>query len=95
MSHRSGNAPADAELIESASSASQAGGQPGIPRSAPRARIRKAIFVDKRFLRRIHFDAYPQGSLFSEVLMLSCCSVNSHTEHDLFIHLFLTGGGGW
>jgi hypothetical protein len=95
MCRRSGTAPADAELRELASIASQVGGQPGIPRSAPRARIRRAIFVDERSLWRIHFDAYPQGPFFSEVLMLSRRSINSHTEHDLFIRLFLTGGGGW
>jgi hypothetical protein len=27
--------------------------------------------------------------------MLSQQNANSHSEHDLFIRLFLTGGGGW
>jgi hypothetical protein len=95
MSRRSGNAPADAELLESASSPSPVQVQPGITRSAPRARIRTAIFVDKRFPSRINLHVYPQGSFFSEVLMLSCCSINAHNEHDLYLHLFLTNAGGW
>ncbi len=27
--------------------------------------------------------------------MVRLQNVNSHSEHDLFIRLFLTGGGGW
>jgi hypothetical protein len=27
--------------------------------------------------------------------MLGIDNINSHSEHDLFIRLFLTGGGGW
>jgi hypothetical protein len=35
-------------------------------------------------------------TIFSyEVSMLSTQNVNSHSEHDLFIRLFLTSGGGW
>jgi hypothetical protein len=35
-------------------------------------------------------------TIFSyEVSMLSAQNVNSHSEHDLFIRLFLTSGGGW
>jgi hypothetical protein len=30
-----------------------------------------------------------------EVSMLRVKINNSHTEHDLFIRLFLTSGGGW
>ena len=30
-----------------------------------------------------------------EVSMLRPMFAHSHTEHDLFIRLFLTGGGGW
>jgi hypothetical protein len=30
-----------------------------------------------------------------EASMLGIHNVNSHSEHDLFIRLFLTGGGGW
>jgi hypothetical protein len=30
-----------------------------------------------------------------EVVMLGRPFAHSHSEHDLFIHLFLTGGGGW
>ena len=59
------------------------------------SRSSKATFVDKRSLWRIHFDAYPKGSFSSEVFMLSCRSINSHSEHDLFIRLFLTNAGGW
>jgi hypothetical protein len=35
------------------------------------------------------------GRVRSEDIMLSLQDVNSHSEHDLFIRLFLTGGGGW
>jgi hypothetical protein len=31
----------------------------------------------------------------SEVPMLGTNTNNSHSEHDLFIRLFLTSGGGW
>jgi hypothetical protein len=31
----------------------------------------------------------------SEASMLGINTANSHSEHDLFIRLFLTGGGGW
>jgi hypothetical protein len=35
-------------------------------------------------------------TIFScEVSMLSLQNVNSHSEHDLFIRLFVTNGGGW
>ncbi len=30
-----------------------------------------------------------------EAIMLRLANVNSTTEHDLFIRLFLTSGGGW
>jgi hypothetical protein len=30
-----------------------------------------------------------------EVAMLKIKLNNSHSEHDLFIRLFLTSGGGW
>jgi hypothetical protein len=31
----------------------------------------------------------------SEDSMLRLVYVNSHSEHDLFIRLFMTSGGGW
>ena len=31
----------------------------------------------------------------AEGLMVSHRSLNPHTEHDLFLHLFLTNAGGW
>jgi hypothetical protein len=31
----------------------------------------------------------------SEASMLRLVNVNSQSEHDLFIRLFLTSGGGW
>jgi hypothetical protein len=33
--------------------------------------------------------------LSSEISMLSINTNISHSEHDLFIRLFLTSGGGW
>jgi hypothetical protein len=30
-----------------------------------------------------------------EASMLGHASAHSHSEHDLFIRLFITGGGGW
>ena len=33
--------------------------------------------------------------LLFEAIMLRRVTVNSRTEHDLFIRLFLTSGGGW
>jgi hypothetical protein len=48
---------------------------------------------------RLPIDTIPLMSnrtIFSfETLMLTLHNVNSHSEHDLFIRLFLTGGGGW
>ncbi len=34
-------------------------------------------------------------TLSSDVPMHRMHSINSPSEHDLFIRLFLTGGGGW
>jgi hypothetical protein len=35
-------------------------------------------------------------TIFSfEAYMLRLVNVNSHSEHDLFIRLFITSGGGW
>jgi hypothetical protein len=35
-------------------------------------------------------------TIFSfEVSMLRLVNINSHSEHDLFIRLFVTNGGGW
>jgi hypothetical protein len=56
----------------------------------------RAIFIDDVPRRSLEFwrcsRVLPSSS---EVSMLRISMNNSRSEHDLFIRLFLTSGGGW
>ncbi len=66
-----------------------------MPVGVKSARVR-SIFVDEGGCRSLRFTRMSNRMIILfEAVMLRLVNVNSQSEHDLYIQLFLTGGGGW
>ena len=76
-------------IAESNSPAEQLGSTAKNPQTAGRFSLTQGASIDT-------IPLMSNRTIFScEAPMLRLQNVNSHSEHDLFIRLFLTGGGGW